>query len=75
MGKLETFGVFAGILIYLLFILVAIGLLVGECLCVYKFVTCDFKPSYTEEIVYGVGMVTGTGCIIGWLDLKNESDK
>ena len=71
--KSEIFGVIASMSIYLVITLITVGLVVGEILCMYKFVTCDFKPSYKEEIVYGIGMVTGTGGIIGWLDLKEES--
>jgi len=43
----------------------------GEVLCIYKFVKCDFSDatSYKPEIVYGIGTFTGTGIIIGWMDL------
>ena len=54
-------------------ILFVLFLVIGEILCIVGFVTSDFKPSYKREIIYGLGMVTGTGGIIGWLDLKEES--
>ena len=45
--------------------------LVGYGMCVYKFVKCDFsdKTSYKAEALYGVGVFTGLGCIIGYIDL------
>lgn len=40
----------------------------GEFLCIYKFISCDFEPSYKAEIIYGVAMVSGTGSILGYFD-------
>ena len=56
---------------YLLLVLLAI---IGEIMCIYKFVSSDFKPAYTREIVYGLGVVTGTGAIIGWLDISDGKE-
>lgn len=53
--------------------LVVLGI-IGEIMCVYKFVTSDFKPSYKREIIYGVGMITGTGALIGWLDIEDSDN-
>ena len=44
-------------------------LVLGEVKCIVKFIRCDFEPSYKAEIVYGVGMLTPIGCIIGYMDL------
>ena len=73
MSKFDIFGLCVFMFVYIVITLIVVGLVIGEILCIYKFVTCDFEPSYKEEIVYGIGMVTGTGGIIGWLDLKEES--
>ena len=43
-------------------------LIIGEIMCIVKFVKCDFEPSYKAEIVYGVSVVSGLGGIIGWFD-------
>ena len=43
-------------------------IIIGEIMCIVKFVKCDFEPSYKAEIVYGVGAVSGLGGIIGWFD-------
>ncbi len=52
-------------LIYCMFWAAAV---IGEFMCIVKFVKCDFEPSYKAEIVYGVGAVSGFGTIIGWFD-------
>ena len=41
----------------------------GEVRCIVKFIRCDFEPSYQAEIIYGVGIVTPVGWIIGYTDL------
>jgi hypothetical protein len=48
-----------------------IVLVVGEVLCVYKFFTSDFNPSYKREAIYGFGAVSGLGCIIGYMDIED----
>lgn len=55
-------------LLLFVYIFVVLFLLAGYVQCVVKFVRCDFQPSYKAEIVYGVGLVTGLGGIVGWVD-------
>lgn len=43
-------------------------LIVGEVKCIIKFFSCDFKPSYKAEAIYGVSTITGLGAIVGWMD-------
>lgn len=43
----------------------------GWVLCVIKLTRTDFEKPYKAEILYGVGTLTGTGAIIGWLDIKD----
>ena len=59
------------------FIVIALGVLavVGEISCIYKFVTSDFEPSYKREVIYGIGMVTGVGAIIGYMDIEDVKTK
>lgn len=54
-----------GVIIYFL---VIVMLLTGWVKGLVKFCNCDFEPSYKAEIVYGVGVVTGLNCFIGWFD-------
>jgi hypothetical protein len=59
--------------------IVIILLGVGEIKCIIKFAESDFEAPYKAEIIYGVGMITGFGSIIGWMDIHdgpitNEKD-
>lgn len=56
-------------LLVIVYAFVGLFLFAGYVQCVVKFVSCDFKPSYKAEIVYGVGLVTGLGGIVGWVDV------
>lgn len=58
MGKVITF------IIWLL-------LIIGYVKCVIKFVQCDFELSYKAEAIYGIGLCTGLGSIVGWLDIPD----
>ena len=46
--------------------------LIGEISCIYKAVTCNWEPIGKAEILYTVGACTGTGAIIGWIDIKDK---
>ena len=50
-------------------------LVFGWCRGVYKFVNCDFEPSYKAEIVYGAGIVFGYGVITGWFNIEDKKTK
>ena len=52
--------------------LVIIFSLIGEIRCIVKAVNCNWDPIGKAEIVYTVGACTGTGAIIGWLNIKDE---
>lgn len=56
-------------LLVVVYAFVVLFLLAGYVQCVVKFVRCDFEPSYKAEIVYGAGLVTGLGGIVGWMDV------
>ena len=53
------------LMLQLVFILFFLG---GWAQCIYKFCNCDFKESYKAEIIYGTGIVTGLGGVIGWFN-------
>ena len=61
-----------------------LGVLVAKCIPILltgyirgtvRFFQCDFEPSYKAEIVYGIGMVTGLNCFIGFFDLGEFAEK
>jgi hypothetical protein len=56
-------------LLSVVYAFVFLFIVVGYVQCVVKFVKCDFEPSYKAEIVYGVGLFTGLGGIVGWMDV------
>lgn len=53
------------IAIYLLFI-------IGEIMCIYKAVKCNWEPVGKAEIVYTVASFTGAGAIVGWFDIQDK---
>lgn len=61
-----------GIIMFLLYISLIIAAIVGEVKCFMKFIDCDFEPSYKAEVIYGVSFITGVGCIVGYLDIKDK---
>ncbi len=56
------------IIIWVAIFLIALS---GWAQCWYKFCTSDFKPSYKREVIYGLGIVTGTGALIGWFNIED----
>lgn len=58
------------ILFAIIMILATIAAIIGEFMCVVKFVRQDFEAPYKAEIVYGLGAFTGLGTIIGYLDIE-----
>lgn len=57
----------------LIVISIYLALAIGWCLNIYKFVKCDFEPSYKAEIIRGVGIATGpVGGVIGWLNIDDN---
>lgn len=52
-----------------LFLIIVFAYVVGYVRCVVKFVQCDFAPSYKAEVIYGAGVFTGLGGVVGWFDI------
>lgn len=46
--------------------------MIGYVKCVIKFVNCNFDPIDKCEIVYGVGIFSGLGCIIGYINIEDK---
>jgi len=47
-------------------------LIIGQILCVVKFINSDFKPSYKRELIYGLTFVTGIGGVVGWFNIPDS---
>ena len=74
-GRKEVFAMFGGVFALIVFsIVIAAALFWGWVMCIYKFADSDFEPSYKREIVYAIGAITGTGCIIGYFDIPDTNN-
>ncbi len=56
----------------LLVIALSIGALVGEIKCIVKAYNCNWEPVGKAEICYTVSVVTGLGCIVGYIDIQDK---
>lgn len=45
---------------------------IGYVRCVYKMFTCNWEPIGKAEVIYTAGLLTGTGAIIGWLEIEDK---
>lgn len=53
-------------------ILIIILGLIGEVMCIYKAVTCNWEPIGKAEIIYSGASVTGLGAIVGWFNIEDK---
>ena len=65
MKKTET-------MIALLYACLAIGLVYGECRCIYKMFKCNWKPIGKAEIIYTGSALTGLGGITGYFNIVDK---
>lgn len=49
-----------------------IFLLVGEAMCIYKAVTCNWEPVGKAEVIYTGAALTGLGSIVGWFNINDK---
>jgi hypothetical protein len=53
-------------------ILIAVGAVVGEVMCIVKAVNCNWEPIGKAEVVYTVSALTGLGCVVGWFNIEDK---
>jgi hypothetical protein len=53
-------------------IIIGILAIVGEIMCIYKAVKCNWEPVGKAEIVYTAGALTGLGAIIGYVNIEDK---
>jgi len=53
-------------------IIIWIFSLVGWVRCIIKDVNCNWDPIGKAEIWYTIGVCTGAGAVIGWMDIKDN---
>ena len=56
----------------LIVLVIGIAMFVGEVKCIIKMINCNFEPVGKAEIFYTIGTFTGAGCIIGYIDIKDN---
>ena len=52
-------------------IIITVLALAGWIQGIVKLCKCDFKAPYKAEILYGIGTLTATGAVIGWLNIDD----
>lgn len=62
--EMKTYGIIG--------IFIAVLMIIGELRCVYKMLTCNWEPIGKAEIVYTVGVFTGLGTVIGYLNIHDK---
>ena len=53
-------------------ILIAIGAVVGEVMCIVKAVNCNWEPIGKAEIVYTGAACVGLGAVVGYMDIEDK---
>ena len=53
-------------------IIIGILAIVGEIMCIYKAVKCNWEPVGKAEVVYTAGALTGLGAIIGYVNIEDK---
>jgi hypothetical protein len=46
--------------------------IIGEIKCIVKMVSCNWHPIDKSEIIYTLGVFTGAGCIIGYINIEDK---
>lgn len=62
--------IIAGFLMAVLIIISLLGV-IGWVKSIIKLTKTDFQSPYKAELMYGVGVFTGAGAIIGWININD----
>lgn len=46
--------------------------IIGEVLCIYKAVKCNWEPVGKAEMVYTGAALTGLGFFVGYIDIQDK---
>ena len=55
--------------------IIQIALIIAWVWCTVRFVPCDFKAPYKAEAIYGIGIVTGLGGVIGYINIPDVPEQ
>ena len=59
-------------ILYFIPLVLFIAGLVGEVLCIYKAINCNWEPVGKAELVYTGAALTGLGAIVGYFDIEDK---
>ena len=62
----------ASIIASLISMAIILALFIGEIKCIVKMCKCNWEPVGKAEVIYTIGVFTGTGCIIGYIDIEDK---
>lgn len=55
-----------------LYIAIVLAAVIGEIMCIYKAVKCNWEPIGKAEIIYTASACTGLGCVVGWIEIEDK---
>jgi len=53
-------------------IVFVVAMIIGEISCIVRAISCNWNPIGKAEIIYTGASVTGLGCIVGYIDIKDK---
>lgn len=56
----------------IIYLVILLAIFIGEVKCIIKMVNCNWDPIGKAEVIYTIGVFTGTGCVIGYIDIKDK---
>jgi hypothetical protein len=56
----------------LVYFTIIIVTLIGEVKCIIKAIDCNWEPVGKAEIIYTGAALTGFGCVVGYIDIKDK---
>ena len=60
------------LIIPFIYIAIIVAIITGEIKCIVKAVKCNWDPIGKAEVIYTVSALTGIGCIVGYIDIKDN---
>ena len=51
---------------------IGVAAVVGEVLCIYKAIRCNWEPVGKAEIVYTGAALVGLGAVVGYMDIQDN---
>ena len=61
-----------GIAVILIYVAIIAILVVGEIKCIIKAINCNWEPIGKAEIIYTGASLTGLGCFVGYINIKDK---